>query len=132
MAIRTNSKLARERVREYIRQCYEQYDVVDCKKEFSEIATDIMDKFDNWCKGRTPIYNMLEYFEEWLTTLPEYGVGDFYARMYDNAIDVLGEILEETEEERNRFSFEKAEHLLAALMYKELLKGVREYKKGHN
>ena len=132
MAIRTNSKLARQRVREYIRQCYEQYVGIGIGKEFPEIAVNIMARFDDWCKGMKPTYNMMEYFEQWLTTMPDYGIGDFYARMYDNAIDVVGEILEETEEERNRFSYEKAEHLLTALMYKELVKGVADYKKGQH
>lgn len=131
MAVRTNSKEAKLGIREYIRQCYpddwdDGYDT-----EFPVMAHRIMGRFNDWCTGRRPTYNMQEYFEEYCMECPDTNIGDFYLRTYDNAIDIVGEILGETEEERNKYPLEKAEHLLTSLMYRELLKGVKEYDRNH-
>ena len=129
MAIRTNSKVARASIRNYIKECYESWDDAKENASFGQMSRDIMDDFEYYCKGRRPVYNMQEYFEEWVAGLPSSNIGDFYQRTYSNAIDILGDILQETEEERNRFTYEQAEHLLTSLIYRELLKGIKEYDK---
>ena len=126
MALRTNSKVVRERIQEFIRESVDVEEFEGLKHSFPEVARFVMDSFEFAVKGRRPIYNMQEYFEDWLQGLP-FGLGNHYVGCYKNAIDILGDILEETEEERNRFSQEQAEHLLASLMYRELLKGIAIY-----
>lgn len=129
MAIRANSKEARNGIRKYIKECYEAWDEAKENVSFDEMARDIMDQFENYCHGLETIYNMQEYFEDWLTGLPSVNIGDFYNRSYSNAIDILGEILKETEEERNKYSYEQAEKLLTSMLYKELLKGIKTYER---
>ena len=134
MALRTNSKIVRNRIREYIKDCYEAWAQDDgtflSDISFPQMSHNIMTDFDEWCVGRKPTYNMQEYFEEWLQGLPSCNLGDFYMRRNnDDAIKILGDILEETEEERNKFSYDQAEHLLTSLIYSELLKGRKEHDK---
>ena len=134
MALRTNTKVVRNRIREYIRQHVFTEDFEGTAETFPVVARYVMDSFEYCCSGLRPVYNMQVYFEKWLPGLPSCGLGDFYLRSYENAIDILGDILEETEEERKRFTYEQSEHLLTSLIYRELLKGIKEYakKKGTN
>ena len=129
MALRTNSKVVKDRIKDYIVRCIESVEDVPELKSFPEMAHFVMADFDKWCSGRRPTYNMQDYFEEYCKECPWTNVGDFYLRTYENAIDILGEILEETEDEQNKYSMEQAEHLLMALIFRELRKGVQDYNK---
>jgi hypothetical protein len=67
---------------------------------------------------------MAEYalFEEWASGLPS--AFDFCYWYNRPALDDLGAILEETEEEKARFSESKAEKLLTTLIYNQIKKAV--------
>ena len=144
MARRTNSKEARNLVRQYVMESVNSDDYIDgvCENthlqrpeefgkeiDFPFTAKLVMNDFEKYISYMKPTFNMKAYFEEWASGLPADGLFDYYDRTYENAINILGDILDETEEERNKFTFSQAEHLLTSLIYDELLKGKREYDK---
>ena len=63
-------------------------------------------------------------FTDWLQGLPSGGLGDFYV---EPCKPLLASILEETEEEADRYTEEDAETLLAYLIYREVYNGFIEY-----
>lgn len=65
--------------------------------------------------------NELAAFADWCAGLP--GVLDTYYYYNRSAVDDLGAILEETEEEKARYTEEQAEKTITILIYKELKKG---------
>lgn len=68
--------------------------------------------------------NEFEAFERWAQGLPSAFNFDYY--LGGQAVDDLGNILEETEEERNRFSYQQAEETLTRLIYREVKKSVNK------
>lgn len=63
-----------------------------------------------------------ERFCDWAQGL---ALGGLFCYYYNrSAVDDLGDILEETEEERNKFTEAQAEEKLTMLIYRELMKGV--------
>jgi hypothetical protein len=140
MAIRTNSAKARQRIRQYIldsvndpdylEDAFERFNMEKSETlDFPTVSKIVMSDFEHYIQYMRPVYNLFDYFEEWSTGLTAGGLFDYYLRSYCNAIDILGDILEETEEERNKFTYTQAEHLLTSLIYAELLKGKKEYAK---
>ncbi len=69
--------------------------------------TSMQDIFADWCAGLPSILNTADYY---------------YTR---RAVDVLGEILEETDEEKARYSQTQAENLLSALLWFHISKAAR-------
>lgn len=123
--LRTNSKQARENIRNYITD-YVNFNGYDVKAplDFAGIAAAVLDIFRSEYRYSIPRHaNEQEAFVDWCSGLPS--VLDccyFYNR---SAVDDLGEILEETEEEKARFDESAAENLLSRLIYRELVKGAR-------
>lgn len=124
--LKTNSKKARENVRAYIVNNFTPENYTDNPpQDFHEIALFILNTFRNE-KYSTPEdfrYYKTEQnaFADWCAGLP--AVLDtcyFYSR---SAVDDLGDILEETLQEKSRFTEEQAESLLTSLIYKELKRG---------
>ena len=125
--LRTNSKKAAENIRAYIVDGFTPEGYTDNPpQEFSMIAAFILDTFRNE-KYHLPedrcYYHGCELlaFRDWCAGLA--GVLDtcyFYNR---SAVDDLGAILEETEQEKARYTEQQAEQLLTDLIYRELLKG---------
>lgn len=130
--LKANSKKARENIRNYIVEATDfkslQYDkyyyVYDtCYKN--------VDKFSMWRESlRDCVYNekvkrdlsscgvcSYSLFKSWLQGLP-FALGDYY--YFNNAVDILGDILEETEEVRNKFTEEQAAEKLTSMIYREL------------
>ena len=68
--------------------------------------TSMQDIFADWCAGLPSVLDTADYY---------------YTR---RAVDVLGEILEETEEERNRYTEAEAEKCMTYLLYRTIKKGV--------
>ena len=68
--------------------------------------TSMQDIFADWCAGLPSVRNTADYY---------------YTR---RAVDVLGEILEETEEEKARYSQTQAEKCMTYLLYRTIKKGV--------
>ena len=111
--LKTNSKKACENIRAYIVDCYnpENYDLPACS-DFPTIARNILHILREEKRGPiTP-----DLFEDWAAGLPS--ILDYNR----SAVDDLGAILEETEEEKARFTESQAEALLTSLIYRELMK----------
>lgn len=128
--MKTNNKKARANIRNYIIANFTPEDYTDNPpQEFPKIARFILSTFRNE-KYNTPedfrYYrnNELAAFAAWCAGLC--GVLDtcyFYNR---SAVDDLGTILEETEEEKTRYTEEQAENTLTFLIYRELIKGAAD------
>lgn len=127
--LRTNSKKAAENIRAYIVDGFTPEGYTDNPpQEFPKIAAFILDIF------RSEKYHLpedrryyhgceLSAFRDWCTGLPSvFDTCYFYNR---SAVDDLGAILEETEQEKARYTEQQAEQLLTDLIYRELLKGAK-------
>lgn len=130
---RTNSKEAIAAIKAAIVESYEAaeeyytFDGATAKTEYNEICRDILSAFvaekverDPYFKaGRVSKYTL---FCDWMSGLPTaFPVADDI--FLNSAVDWLGGILAETEEEKGRYSEEKAEALACHLLYRELTKG---------
>lgn len=134
--LRTNSKKAIENIKKEIIDSYEAaseyftFEGREAKTEFNEICDDIIEAFRvgkldrNICysKGRE---SERDLFIDWMQGLPTaFPVADdIFLR---SAVDFLGDILEETAEEKNRYTEEKAAILACNLLYRELVKGANK------
>lgn len=125
--LKTNSKKARENIQQYIIENFTPENYTDeTITGFENIATFILNTFRSEkynCKEDFKYYNNQEAlaFKDWCAGLPS--VLDtcyFYNR---SAVEDLGNILEETETEKARYTEERAENALTALIYTELLRG---------
>ncbi len=127
--LRTNSKQAAANIRAYILNNFNPYD--EQPREWPEAAAYILDTF----RIEERVDEMVEkyhragrfiseqsLFETWAQGLPSVLVCSYY---YKSAVDDLGEILEETAEERAKYTEEQAEQLLTRLIYRELKKAER-------
>ena len=134
--LRANSKKAMENIKKEIMDSYEAaseyytFEGRETKTDFNEICADILEAFrieklENnryYIAGRA---NRSEMFMDWMQGLPTaFPVADdIFLR---SAIDFLGNILEETEEEKARYTEDKAEKLACNLLNRELEKGARK------
>lgn len=125
--LRTNNKKAAENIRAYIVEGFTPEGHTDNPpQEFPKIAAFILDTFRSEkysCPQDVRYYygNEAAAFADWCAGLPS--VLDtcyFYNR---SAVDDLGAILEETEQEKARYTEQQAEQLLTSLIYRELQKG---------
>ena len=125
--LRTNSKKAAENIRAYIVSNFtpENY-TENPPQSFPEIAAFILGTF------RSGKYHLpedrryyrgceLPAFRDWCAGLPSVLDTCYYYNR--SAVDDLGVILEETEQEKARYTEQQAEQLLTDLIYRELLKG---------
>lgn len=128
--LKTNNKKARENVRNYIIAGFTPEGYTDNPpQEFPEIARFILatfrkEKYSTVEDFRYYRNNELAAFADWCAGLA--GVLDtcyYYNRL---AVDDLGAILEETDEEKARYTEEQAEKTLTTLIYKELKKGAAQ------
>lgn len=123
--LKTNSKKALENIRAYILENADDTNYGG-KCDFTDwkaAARFVYDCFREEKDGDNR-RNMSEYdfFEEWASGLPS----SFDFRYWYNrpAVDDLGAILEETDEEKARFSESSAEKLLTRLIYNQIKKAV--------
>ena len=128
--LKTNNKKARENVRNYIIAGFTPEGYTDNPpQEFPEIARFILATFRNE-KYHLPqdfrYYrnNELAAFADWCAGLA--GVLDTCYYYNRSAVDDLGAILEETEEEKAHYTEEQAENTLTFLIYWELVKGAAQ------
>ena len=121
--LKTNSKKARENIRAYIVDCYnpENYDFAPAT-DFPTIAGNILQTFreERPPEGTFARMSEGERFTDWASRLPSLLDTCYYYNR--SAVDDLGAILEETEEEKARFTESQAEALLTSLIYRELMK----------
>lgn len=141
--LRSNSKQARENIKNYILENFEPsnyYDDFwgDIEKNrksataeldrFSFAAHAIYDAFYNEIlkhDKRYKAHQMSEQdaFEYWCGGLPPILDTCYYYNR--SAVKDLGDILEETETERNRFAESEAEHMLTYLIFREIKRVVK-------
>ena len=128
--LKTNSKKARENIHNYIIDNFDGANYTDTPPtEWHEIAVFIYECFrsEKWnCKQDFQYYRNNEWkaFLDWCSGLPS--VIDtcyFYNR---SAVEDLGNILEETEQERKQYEESAAENLLTMLIYNEIRKEVEK------
>lgn len=118
--LRTNSKKAREGIRAYIRENYnpDGYDEYSETDDISLIASNILHCFvDEKVVHDSRGLSEWELFLEWMSGLPSILHAEYFLR---SARLILGDILEETEGERNRFTETQAEEMLTKLIWNEL------------
>lgn len=115
--LKTNSKQARENLKAYIMTAWN-LEEDEQGRTWEETRKDIIDSF-NFQAYRSEyerMQNRQEAFKMWLLGLPR-NLGDF---CLCRAVDDLGDILEETEDEKARFTEYQAEEKISALIYREV------------
>lgn len=125
--LKTNTKKAKENIKNYIMYIYDETtDYSNCgidtnKKDYEEIKETIRKIYDleigHFRNNQIGRYNA---FKEWCQGLPSIIDTCYYYNR--SAIKDLGDILEETEEERNKFTEEQAEEKLTYLIYREVFR----------
>ena len=130
--LRTNTKKANENIRAYIMDNFTPENYTDNPpKDFPEVSAFILDTFRKEKMSDFRFHNCNEFaaFTDWCSGLPSVLDTCYYYNR--SAVDDLGAILEETAEEKARFTEAEAERHLTWLIYRELSKGAskREVKK---
>jgi hypothetical protein len=124
--LRTNSTKAKNNIKQYIINNFDCTNYTDAApEEWRGIATFILETFRTEkysCKEDYRYYGNCEFdaFTDWCAGLPSVLDTCYYYNR--SAIDDLAAILEETEEEKARFTEDKAEWLLTYLIYSKLIK----------
>lgn len=129
MALRTNSKQVRSAVMDYIRldkdYLISDYEIMEtdlknddliCLVIYDIFRREKLDHDVRFEKGKLSEYAA---FEEWASGL---AMGGLFAYYYmPVAVDLVGKFLQETEEEKARYSETEAEKLLTYLIYREII-----------
>lgn len=121
--LKTNSKAVRERVQHFINTHvdFSGYVLEKRPETPAEINKAIFCCF-RFESRFSRIVNEQERFIDWCSGLPSVLDCAFY---YNSAVEMLGNILEETETEKSKYTEADAERLFAYLIYKE----VKRYEK---
>lgn len=125
--LRTNSKKAIENIWKYIftdldyMNEYRGEDIKPGDKKAMAQAIDEAFTIEAYNSTYEKQQNRQAAFEEWAAGLALGRMFDFYY-YYSDATDILGDILEETETEKARYTEEQAAHTLTALIYREVIK----------
>ena len=121
--LRSNTKKAVQNIRNYIIRNFDSsnYGIELDSPSFADVAKFIMHCFYEeavkWDKRRMPYQDR---FIEWLQGLPSVIDSCYYYNR--SAVDDVGEILEETEAEKAKYTEADAEHLLSCLIFREIYK----------
>ena len=120
--LKTTTKAAIENIKKYIMDNFDGTNHgIETPETFKETAQIILDTF------KTEKYlecgNRQELFIEWCEGLPSILDTCYYYNR--SAVDDLGAILEETEEEKTRYNEAQAARTLTCLIYRELNKATR-------
>ncbi len=130
--LRTNSKAARQNIMNYIRDNAAEY----IELEYS-YTTDQLENDNNLCAVIMDIFkaekyhgaekyyhfNLFTAFTDWAQGLALGGLFKYY---YKPAVDIVGDILDQTPAERARYTETDAENTMTRLIYRELTE--RAYK----
>lgn len=126
--LRTNCKKVMETIKAYVMENYDgsNYDAGTPEAEaktFEEMARVILadvKRVEGYKVARRWSLSWQDAFCDWSKGLPS--LLDTCYHYNVNAVDLLGEWLEETEEEKAKYTEEQAETLLDKLIYRELLR----------
>ena len=116
--LKTNSKAVRERIQHFINTHvdFSGYDLEKTPETTAEINKAIFDCFLSETKFSN-IANNQERFIDWCCGLPSILDCCYYL---NSAVEMLGDILDETSAERAKYTEEQAERLFSYLIYKEV------------
>lgn len=130
MALKTNSKKAKINIRNYVVNSFIAYDYTTFDN-FTDTAKEIYRMFrQEYFDGAKPGWfkNEFDGFYSWTQGLSGGGVFDFWTYTEgNNPVDILGNILEETDAEKSRFTEETAADKLVYLIYREIKEEVKKY-----
>lgn len=116
--LKTNSRQAKENLKAYIMASWN-LEPEEQGRTWEETQEDIKESF--YFQAYRSEYerrqNKQEAFKNWLSGLPR-GLGDFFLCQ---AVEDLGNILNQTEAERNRYTEDQASESLAYLIYREVM-----------
>ena len=105
---------------------YYTYDGKKAKTDYNGMCKDILTAFENEkvkhdCRYRAGRVSKYSLFCDWMAGLPSvFPVSDDI--FLGSAVDWLADILDETEEEKGRYTDDKAEAIACNLLYRELTK----------
>lgn len=143
--LRTNSKVLKERVRQHIVESYNDWQIDNGEKittDFKKISREILktcfrdkssynvktpEQYYEYIVNRFYKHSFQELFTDWTQGLPS--IIDCNYWLYsgkNNPINILGDWLEQTEEERVKFDFEESAKMITYLIYSELLKAIND------
>lgn len=128
--LRSNSKKAIENIKKYIVDHFDcsGHDLEKEPETFPEIARFILDTCleEKRCSAPERFYNIPTQgtFIDWCQGLPSVLDTCYYYNR--SAVDDLGNILEETEKEKSKFSEQDAEKMLSSMIYRELIKAAKK------
>lgn len=116
--LRTNSKQAIKNLRAYIMDSWN-LEPEEQGRTWAETQEAIIESFKQqaYSSEYDRRQNRQEAFKNWLAGLPK-GLGDFYLCQ---AVKDLGNILDQTEAERNKYSEDQACNTLSYLIYREVM-----------
>ena len=121
--LKSYSKKAMENVRQYILEHFDAtgYDFKGNAEDFKDVAEFIKETFYvEMVRYDKRNLSQYAYFEEWCSGLPSVLDTCYYYNR--SAIEDVGNILEETEEERNLYTERQAERFLTSLIYREIFR----------
>lgn len=130
--LRSNSKEVMNRIKKIIMDSYEAaeeyytYDSGIMKAEYNDICKDIMNMFYTEkmqfdCRYKAGRISKADLFMDWMQGLPS-ALPVSCDIFLGSAVDFLGDLLDETDEEKARFTDEQAEKRAVYLLYRELEK----------
>lgn len=117
--LKTNSKQARENIKQYIVENFTPENYTDEEiTGFENIAKFILDVFKSEYYNVTGRYTQAEAFKNWCSGLPSVLDTCYYYNR--SAVEDLKKILDETDAEASKYTEQQAEELLTSLIYREL------------
>lgn len=126
--LRTNSKELKNKINNYIIDNFYNDDFKGNYNDLDEVKEFIINKFI--IEKLTPNYknyykSKYEAFKSWAQGLPSVALFDYYYTDYYRIVDIVGDLLEQTETEREKYDNEQASELLTKLIYREIFKEVK-------
>lgn len=117
--LKSNSKQARENIKQYIIENFTPENYTDEEiTGFENIAKFILDVFKSEYYNVTGRYTQAEAFKNWCSGLPSVLDTCYYYNR--SAVEDVKKILDETDAEANKYTEQQAEELLTSLIYREL------------
>lgn len=122
--LKTNSKQVKEKVRAFISQNFDasSYDREDLNSADIELKLQFIAR-TCWAELKHEVkkchYTHQEMFIHWCEGLPSLlDTASYYCHC--SAVDLVGDMLEQTKEERNKYTEADAERLLSYMIYREV------------
>lgn len=129
--LKTNSLIFRKKIRNYLLEAVKDYNENQLKDENSALK-EVYFQFTNeymhrYNKAQMARFQVTEYelFREWAKGLPCGATFDYCLGI--NAVELLGGMLEQTPNEKQKFSNDEAAERLTYFIYREVKKNRKEW-----